>query len=103
MEHEKNTIMDSLNNLFTLFTEEGKQQNDNTQNKMKKNPLKNYFCNEECYKKFLRVIDRLKNNQIDISKINWSQYQNSDNLIANLVTYYYNLGLSQNQSYEKNK
>lgn len=57
---------------------------------------KEYFCNEDCYYKCLNVIDKIKKGSIDMSKINWNTNQN--NIISQIVTYYYNLGLSQNKN-----
>lgn len=55
---------------------------------------KDFFCNDDCYYKCLNVIEKIKNGTINTSKIDWNSNQN--NLISQIVTYYYNLGLSQN-------
>ena len=57
---------------------------------------KEYFCNDDCYYKCLNVIDKIKKGSIDMSKINWNT--NKSNIISQIVTYYYNLGLSQNNN-----
>ena len=59
---------------------------------------KEYFCNDDCYYKCLNVIDKIKKGSIDMSKINWNT--NKSNIISQIVTYYYNLGLSQNNNKE---
>ena len=57
---------------------------------------KEYCCNDDCYYKCLNVIDKIKKGSIDMSKINWNT--NKSNIISQIVTYYYNLGLSQNNN-----
>ena len=95
-----NTIHKSFTSLVDLF-EKGK--NNNIKKEEKKlidsnindnDFIKNYFCCKECYDKFIKVIKKLKDNKIDLSKIDWGKYPaDSSNIIVKLVTYYYNLGL----------
>ena len=94
-----NTIHKSFTSLVNLF-EKGKKNNNNKKEEKKLNKLddddfiKNYFCCKECYDKFIKVIQKLKDNKIDLSKIDWGKYSaDSSNIIVKLVTYYYNLGL----------
>ena len=73
--------------------------NNNILNKEDKNKIKKeYFCNEECYNKFIKIIEKIKNKQLDYTKIDWSKYEQSNNPIFKLVQYYYNLGLNSNST-----
>jgi hypothetical protein len=70
------------------------------------------FCNQMCYEKFSNVIKKLKAGEVDFNKINWSsplplpltsasvtnensEFPVPENLIQNLVNYYYSLGYNQ--------
>ena len=56
--------------------------------------IKEYFCDSECYKKFLGVAKKIKTGALDMSKVNFNEYHNTNNIISNIATYYYNLGLN---------
>ena len=83
-----NRLNEEYNRIYNLNFDEDK--------KMVKNDdkIKDFFCNDECYNKFIKIIKKMKNKELDLSKINWSKYSNDKdkNIIVKLVTYYYNLG-----------
>ena len=106
---DNNTIHNSFISLVNLINK-GQQNNkkeiqekiENKIEKEKENEIKNnednfskeFFCCKDCYDKFIKVIEKLKNNQVDLTKIDWGKYSlDSSNIIVKLVTYYYNLGL----------
>ena len=87
--NERSLIHESLMKIVNYYN-----NSDSNQSELKiDDSLKQYFCDEQCYHKFLRVIEKLKTNSIDMSKINWND--SLDNKISQIVSYYYNLGLSQ--------
>jgi hypothetical protein len=77
----KNIIKDSFDKLIYSFTDTDKETNQ----------LDN-FCNSECYEKFLKVIDKIKKGQIDINNLNLS---GENNMLANMLSHYYNAGYMQ--------
>ena len=92
----KNTIHKS----FTSLVEIIEKQDNNNKNNIKKevkqledNFSEDFFCCKECYDKFIKVVKKIKDNKIDLTKIDWGKYSDSSNIIVKLVTYYYNLGL----------
>ena len=91
-----NTIHKSFISLVDII-EKGKKKNKIKEEKNKDDDddfIKNYFCCRECHDKFIKVIKKLKENKIDLSKIDWGKYtSDTQNIIVKLVTYYYNLGL----------
>lgn len=88
-QNEKSLIHESLMKILNYYN-----SSDYTQSEIKiDGSLKQYFCDEQCYYKFLRVIEKFKKNSIDMSKINWNE--SPENKISQIVSYYYNLGLSQ--------
>jgi hypothetical protein len=93
-DNDNEFVMQSLKKLVNVC--EGNNYNDNEF-------IMKYFCNKECYDKFISVINKIKHNNINLNNIDWTQFQNTsndnnNNIIANLIIYYYNLGLSQNKS-----
>ena len=93
----KNTIHNSFTSLVEIIE---KQDNNKNKNKIKNevkqiedNFNKDFFCCKECYDKFIKVVKKIKDNKIDLTKIDWGKYSDSSNIIVKLVTYYYNLGL----------
>lgn len=105
MENE-NTIHKSFMFLVDKFKEENIQNNYESKSKEIENWfksedsfIKNYFCCDDCYNKFIRVIKKIKDENIDLTKIDWNKYSpDSSNIIVKLVTYYYNLGLQNSSS-----
>lgn len=88
-QNEKSLIHESFMKILNYYN-----NSEYTQSEIKNDgSLKQYFCDQQCYHKFLRVIEKLKTNSIDMSKINWNE--NPENKISQIVSYYYNLGLSQ--------
>jgi hypothetical protein len=98
IKHKEDTTMENNN--------QKKKQNQKINNKSKnlknvrqlenKSFLNQNFCNEECQLKFQKILMKVKNGEIDVNKINWSQKDGQDfNLIQNLVNYYYNAGYNQ--------
>ena len=56
--------------------------------------INDYFCCKECHDKFINVLNKFKDNKVDLTKIDWGKYSSDNsNIIVKLVTYYYNLGL----------
>ena len=47
-----------------------------------------YFCDKECYEKFLLTLQKIKQKDMDIDNFNL----NEDNFISNLMTQFYNKG-----------
>jgi phosphopantetheinyl transferase (holo-ACP synthase) len=105
-DNDNEFVMQSLEKLVNVC--EGNDYNNNNNNN---EFITKYFCNKECYDKFISVINKIKHNNINLNNIDWTQFQNtsnggdnnnnnnnSNNIIANLIIYYYNLGLSQNKS-----
>lgn len=87
--NERSLIHESLMKIVNYYN-----NSDSNQSNLKSDDsLNQFFCDEECYHKCLRVIKKLKTNSIDMSKINWND--SPDNKISQIVSYYYNLGLSQ--------
>lgn len=88
----------SMNRLITVYKSNNFTSNNQVEEQMANNKTENdlfsqNFCNEECLKKFKQTLEKLKNNQIDITKI---QAQIPDlNIIQNLLNYYYELGFNQ--------
>ena len=105
MENE-NTIHKSFMFLVDKFKEENIQNNYESKSKEIENWFKSedsfikiYFCCDDCYNKFIRVIKKIKDENIDLTKIDWNKYSpDSSNIIVKLVTYYYNLGLQNSSS-----
>jgi hypothetical protein len=91
----KNIIQISFDKLVNSFgiEKEPEQNIDNS--------LVNNFCNDECYQKFLNVLGRIKMGQIDINNLNLSDGEN--NILANMLTHYYNSGYTQGNSDVENK
>ena len=94
----KNTIHKSFTSLVEII--EKQDNNNNNKNKIKNgvkqledNFSEEFFCCKECYDKFNKVVKKIKDNKIDLTKIDWGKYSDSSNIIVKLVTYYYNLGL----------
>lgn len=57
------------------------------------NKHQQYFCNNECREKFNKVIEKIKNKEIQLDKIDISQSTGEDdNIIANALLYYYQSG-----------
>ena len=103
---DNNTIHNSFSSLVNLINNRHQKTNIEKEKIEKEKEIKNnydnfskeFFCCKECYDKFIKVIQKLKDNQIDLTKIDWGKYSSdSSNIIVKLVTYYYNLGL-QNSS-----
>jgi len=86
-----NYLNEEYNRIYNL--NKNNNNNDNEQI-INENKIKEFFCNEECYNKFIKIIKKIKNKELDLSKIDWSKYsdEKDKNLIVKLVTYYYNLG-----------
>ena len=97
--NDNNTIHKSFISLISIIekgnqNKKKKEENDLEEN-IKDNFSKEFFCCKECYDKFIKVIKKIKENKIDLTKIDWGKYNNdSSNIIVKLVTYYYNLGLN---------
>ena len=83
-----NRLNEEYNRIYNLNFDEDKNMVKND------DKIKDFFCNDECYNKFIKIIKKMKNKELDLSKINWSKYSNDKdkNIIVKLVTYYYNLG-----------
>ena len=83
-----NRLNEEYNRIYNLNFDEDKNMFKND------DEIKDFFCNDECYNKFIKIIKKMKNKELDLSKINWSKYSNDKdkNIIVKLVTYYYNLG-----------
>ena len=90
-QNNKKEIQEKIEN--KIEKEKGKQKEIEIKNN-DDNFSKEFFCCKDCYDKFIKVIEKLKNNQVDLTKIDWGKYSlDSSNIIVKLVTYYYNLGL----------
>ena len=92
----KNTIHKSFKSLVEIIEKQDNNNNNKIQNEVKlfeDKFNKDYFCCKECYDKFIKVVKKIKDNKIDLTKIDWGKYSDSSNIIVKLVTYYYNLGL----------
>ena len=96
MKQKDSIIHSSLKKLINIYNNENNININEEENIFKKE----YFCNEECYNKFINIISKMKNKTLDYTKIDWSKHEKSNNPIFNLVQYYYNLGLN---SITKNK
>ncbi len=103
---DNNTIHNSFSSLVNLINNKQQKKNIEKEKIEKEKEIRNnddnfskeFFCCKECYDKFIKVIQKLKDKQIDLTKIDWGKYSSdSSNIIVKLVTYYYNLGL-QNSS-----
>ena len=83
-----NKLHEEYNRIYNLNIDEEKNTNKNY------DEIKDFFCNDECYNKFIKIIKKMKNKELDLSKIDWSKYSDdkNKNIIVKLVTYYYNLG-----------
>jgi hypothetical protein len=61
--------------------------------------LQQNFCDNECQYKFTEIMKKIKEGQIDINKIDWTSVRNTNvenqNLVQNLVNYYYTQGYNQ--------
>ena len=117
----KSFVQESFENLIKLF--KGEEQSNNIEStitpiknkskltnkkklssnsKKKKSFLGENFCDDECYNKFTKVMQKIKSGEVDINKINWSDVkekevgvQQSSNLVQNLVNYYFTMGYNQ--------
>jgi hypothetical protein len=108
-EHKKDIKIKSQINVTKKKTMNLNSSSINKQAFSRKNEKKTFlntnFCNENCYEKFSNIVKKLKLGEVDLNKINWSSSssnigENSDstkteNLIQNLVNYYYSLGYNQ--------
>ena len=83
-----NKLHEEYNRIYNLNIDKEKNINKNY------DEIKDFFCNDECYNKFIKIIKKMKNKELDLSKIDWSKYSDdkNKNIIVKLVTYYYNLG-----------
>ena len=92
-DNDNNTIHKSFKSLVNLI-DKGQKNNKKVEKKNNDNFDKDFFCCQECYDKFIKVVKKLKDNKVDLTKIDWGKYSNeTNNIIVKLVTYYYNLGL----------
>ena len=93
-EGNDNTIHKSFISLIKLIEQDEKNNWKNEEEKKSKDNFdKELFCCKDCYDKFIKVAKKIKDNKIDLTKIDWGKYSDSQNIIVKLVTYYYNLGL----------
>ena len=92
-DNDNNTIHKSFKSLVNLI-DKGQKNNKKVEKNNNDNFDKDFFCCQECYDKFIKVVKKLKDNKVDLTKIDWGKYSNeTNNIIVKLVTYYYNLGL----------
>jgi hypothetical protein len=87
MEINENKVKISFDKLISLY---GKEEVVEVPNN---NFIDDNFCNKECYNKFLNLLAKIKNKEIDINNLNLSDSQN--NLLANMLLHYYNSGYIQ--------
>ena len=92
-DNNENTIHKSFTSLMKIIEKDDKNETKKDDKKSSDNFDKELFCCKECYDKFIKVAKKIKDNKIDLTKIDWGKYSNSQNIIVKLVTYYYNLGL----------
>ena len=93
-EKDEYSINKSFNYLVNLI-ENGTKDEFNEEQKGKEDSFINdYFCCKKCHDKFINVLNKFKDNKVDLTKIDWGKYSSDNsNIIVKLVTYYYNLGL----------
>ena len=95
--HNKNKDKESIiHKSFTSLVKliEKEKNNKNEEKQLDDNFRKEFFCCNKCYDKFIKVVNNIKNNKINLTKIEWEKYSSDlQNIIVQLVTYYYNLGL----------
>ena len=98
MDEGEYTINKSFNYLINLIEKESNDVKNNNEGVEGEYFIKDYFCCKECYDKFNKIIKKFKNNEVDLTKIDWEKYSSDDsNIIVKLVTYYYNLGLQNSK------
>ena len=100
---DNNTIHKSFSLLINIIEKGNKNKKKKEENdfegNINDNFTKEFFCCKECYDKFIEVMKKIKENKIDLTKIDWGKYGNdSSNIIVKLVTYYYNLGLQNSNN-----
>ena len=93
-EKEEFSINKSFNYLLNLIEKGGKDEFIEEQKDKEDSFINDYFCCKECHDKFINVLNKFKDNKVDLTKIDWGKYSSDNsNIIVKLVTYYYNLGL----------
>jgi hypothetical protein len=70
-------IKNSFDKLIQLYDKQDEEQT-----------IPEYFCDKECYEKFLITLQKIKQNDIDMNNFNFRE----DNFISNLMTQFYNKG-----------
>lgn len=95
---EENLIKNSFNKLIDyyscplLFTEGNEDQASLVEIKNKTSSLNNFFCNKQCEGKFLKVLKKIQEGNIDLNKLKWNEAE--DNFFRNILVQYYNMGLN---------
>ncbi len=77
---DNNIVKCSFDKLIGLYDKQDEED--------EKFSVEDNFCNDECYKKFLNVVNKLKENKTDFGNLNFTD----NNVIADLINKYYNQG-----------
>ena len=73
----ENNIKKSFDKLIQLYNKQDEEET-----------VPDYFCDKECFDKFIRILQKIKRNDIDLDNLNFSD----DNFFSNLISHYYNKG-----------
>lgn len=93
---EENYILNNKNNLKLLNNKKNSYE-----------LLKQNFCDNNCYDKYIKIMKKIKEAKIDINKIDWtaniSNNQENQNLFQNLINFYYTQGYNQGKKETSNQ
>ena len=108
---ENSIIKQSLVKLVHLYNNQNEPQNELKESNdlklsyIKSNTnefIKTNFCDEKCFEGFQAILSKLNKGEIDINSIDWTK-GGQNNIIQNLVNFYYNIGYNQAVLDQKNE
>jgi hypothetical protein len=85
---ENNIVKNSFDKLIKLY---------DRQNETEMINIDDNFCDDDCYKKFMNVVEKLKMSNFDYSNLIFQD----NNVIATLISNYYTQGYTDGVNYNK--